>query len=85
MKALTLHSKVPHLVGKPIKIASEKALISWAISSSVSQTVWHHRFGHRNLQSMLKMEKDRLVNGLIIAGSKNSSAHCEVCVNGKIT
>jgi hypothetical protein len=84
MKALTI-SKLPNLIGTPIKINNEKALTSRTTSSPISQKVWHFRFGHRNHRDMLKMEKQQLVKGLVIAGPKDPSTHCDACVEGKMT
>ncbi|KAK9893169.1 hypothetical protein P389DRAFT_134000, partial [Cystobasidium minutum MCA 4210] len=46
--------------------------------------VWHFRFGHRNLQSMMNMAKHNLVTGLDIT-DLDSETHCDPCGLGKMT
>lgn len=48
--------------------------------------LWHNRFGHLNVNSMLKLRNNNMVNGIPnIKNVVEISLICEICVKSKIT
>ena len=60
------------------------ALASRKTSSEADIDVWHRRLGHVNVQSILKLLKKRMVNGMAISDSKETHEDkCVPCLEGK--
>ena len=51
-------------------------------TQETTEDTWHRRFGHLGLQSLKKLAKEKLVNGLNLNVSKEIS-FCESCTEGK--
>jgi len=60
------------------------AFASQKTSSEADIDVWHHRLGHVNVQSILKLLKRGMVNGMAISDSEEvHKGQCIPCLEGK--
>ena len=55
-----------------------------SVAQGTKEALWHKRFGHLNMQSLQKLSRKNLVNGLDFDHTKDIG-FCETCVEGKQT
>ncbi|KAL3699065.1 hypothetical protein R1sor_017087 [Riccia sorocarpa] len=72
------------LYGLDIKAVSSQANIaSSARSHENDLMLWHHRLGHVNLESIRRMKKEKMIDGLPEGLKEPLDDFCEACVLGK--
>ena len=55
-----------------------------SVAQGSKEVLWHQRYGHLNVQSLQKLSRNNLVNGLDFNHTKDIK-FCETCVRGKQT